>query len=256
MGMFQWCRVPMELKGAPAYFQRMMETIVLAGFLWVFVAVYLDDLIVFASSFSDKVEYMQVELAPLRRMGEEFRRTKRIVWTDDGISQFEKIKDMINNHQKIFFYQEVHGDVFLFTDASDYGIGAYLCQYDRETNREYPVGYLSEALSSTKRRWTTIEKECYAIVKAFEKFEHLLRDVQFVLFTDHANLTYLNVPRSSKVLRWKLSIQEYDFAISHLEGVRNVVADTFLRMLNDGAIDKPDGEDVPTLAGLSMGAHR
>lgn len=315
----------MGLKGAPAYFQHMMENDVLKDFMWKFVAVYLDDLIVFAkqpldllsnlralfirlrskritlnprkcrigmtsieyvghtidgtglsyspekvakvlqfppprfakdlrsfiglaSYFSDKVENMQVELIPLRRIEEEFRKTKNLVWTADGLEQFEKIKKMINDHQKIFFYSREHGEVYLFTDASDYGIGAYLCQRDKD-GREYPVGYLSEALNQAERRWTTIEKECYAIVRSFEKFEYLLRDVSFVLFTDHANLTYLNVPRSSKVLRWKLSIQEYDFSISHVEGLQNVVADTFSRLLNDS--DMPDlSEDNASLAAI------
>jgi hypothetical protein len=314
MGLYQWKRVPMGLKGAPAYFQSIMQNDVLAGFMWIFLAVYLDDLIVFgqtedellanlrvlfqrlrekcitlnprkckigmesieyvghtidgsglsyspekiakvlqfppprfakdlrsfiglASYFSDKVENMQVELAPLRRIEETFRQTKHLVWDHEGKEQFEKIKLLINNHNKIFFYTKEHGGVYLFTDASDYGIGAYLCQQDAD-GREYPVAFLSEALSSVERRWTTIEKECYAIVRAFDKFEYLLRDVPFVLFTDHANLTYLNVPRSSKVLRWKLSIQEYDFSISHVEGHKNVVADSFSRLLND--YDMPD----------------
>jgi hypothetical protein len=40
------------------------------------------------------------------------------------------------------------------------------------------------------------------------KYEYLLRDVKFTLKTDHANILYLNVPPSNKVLRWKLAIQE------------------------------------------------
>ena len=124
---------------------------------------------------------------------------------DKGRAQFEHIKNMINNHQKIFFHDVDHGKVFVFADASDYGIGGYICQRDN-LGREYPVGYLSEVLDSTQRRWTTIEKECYDIVRTFEKFEYVLRDIPFVLMTDHENLTYLNVPKSSKVLHWKLAI--------------------------------------------------
>ena len=92
-------------------------------------------------------------------------------------------------------------------------------------------------MDSTQRRWTTIEKECYAIVRTFEKFEYLLRDIPFVLMTDHENLTYLNVPKSYKVLHWKLSIQEYDFRISHVAGTTNVVADCFSRLLSDEEMD-------------------
>jgi hypothetical protein len=154
-----------------------------------------------------------------------------LIWTEEARQQFSKIKHIINHHQKIFFYDDVHGTVYLCTDASDYGIGAYLCQKDNN-GKEYPIGYMSEALNATERRWDTIEKECYAIVRALEKFEYLVRDIPFILMTDHANLTYMNIPRSGKVLRWKLSIQEYNFSIVHVEGVRNVMADAFSRMLN------------------------
>jgi len=57
-----------------------------------------------ASYFSDKVEHMQLELAPLRAIEEEFRSTKILRWTDEGLAQFTRIKQMINDHQKIFFH--------------------------------------------------------------------------------------------------------------------------------------------------------
>ena len=64
------------------------------------------------------------------------------------------------------------------------------------------------------------------------KYEYLLRDVKFTLKTDHANLLYLNVPPSNKVLRWKLAIQEYDIDVEHIAGVKNIVADSFSRLLD------------------------
>ena len=83
-----------------------------------------------ASYFSDKVENMKLALGPLRAIEEEFRSSKILSWTEEGLAQFALIKDMINNHQKIFFHDVEHGQVFVFTDASDYGIGGYVCQQD------------------------------------------------------------------------------------------------------------------------------
>jgi hypothetical protein len=70
---------------------------------------------------------MQLELAPLRAIEEEFRSSKILRWTAKSLAQFENIKNMINNHQKIFFHDVDHGKVFVFADASDYGIGGYIC---------------------------------------------------------------------------------------------------------------------------------
>ena len=45
MGLYEWTRVPMGLKGAPAYFQRVMATVVFAGLLYNILEIYLDDVI-------------------------------------------------------------------------------------------------------------------------------------------------------------------------------------------------------------------
>ena len=89
--------------------------------------------------------------------------------------------------------------------------------------QERPIAFTSKALSTDENKWTTIEKECYTIYQTFRKFEYLLRDIKFTLKTDHANL--FNVPPSSKVLRWKLAIQEFDCEVEHLAGIKNIVAD-------------------------------
>ena len=48
MGVFEWLRVPIGLKGAPAYFQSILATIVLAGLLYYICELYTDDIIVYA----------------------------------------------------------------------------------------------------------------------------------------------------------------------------------------------------------------
>jgi hypothetical protein len=48
-GLYQRCRLPMGLKGAASYFQRMMASKALAGMLYSIVELYLDDILVYAS---------------------------------------------------------------------------------------------------------------------------------------------------------------------------------------------------------------
>ena len=76
-------------------------------------------------------------------------------------------------------------------------------------------------------RWNVTEKECYAIVYALKRLEHLLRNIHFVLRTDHRNLTYINDSRSPKVYRWRLAIQEYSFDLEYLARPENFVSDSF-----------------------------
>jgi hypothetical protein len=127
----------------------------------------------------------------------------------------------------MLFFPEKGMPIFLHTDASDYGIGAFLFQEDKEIRR--PIAFMSAKLNDTQKRWSTLEKECYAIVQALHKFDYLLMDVKFTIRTDHRNLTFLNQGLSTKVLRWKLIIQEYDFVLEHIAGEANIHADAFSR---------------------------
>ena len=96
---------------------------------------------------------------------------------------------------------------------------------------EQPIIFISKSFTAEQRRWSTPEKEAYAIFYALRKLEYLLRDVFFVLETDHKNLIYLNEKDSSaKVKRWKLLIQEFNFHIKHIPGVKNIPADGFSRL--------------------------
>ncbi len=65
------------------------------------------------------------------------------------------------------------------------------------------------------------------------KFDFLLRDVRFVVETDHMNLTFLKTAQSAKVRRWQLALQEFDFKYIHIKGEHNIVADAFSSRLCD-----------------------
>ena len=134
------------------------------------------------------------------------------------------LQDAIYSCPQLYF---VDNTTILETDASQYGIEAYLYQIIDGNKR--PVAFMSKTLTTAELKWSTIEKEAYAIVFAFRKFEHLLRDVHFTLRTDHRNLTFLNIEAREKVKPWKLAIQHYDFSIEHIKGSDNIVADGFSR---------------------------
>jgi hypothetical protein len=58
----------------------------------------------------------------------------------------------------------------------------------------------------------------YGIFFVVRLFEDLLDNRQFILKTDHKNLTYLNVTRTGKVLQWKPYLQDEDFYLCHVLG--------------------------------------
>ncbi len=67
-GIYEWLRVPMGLKGAPAYFQFMIATVVLTGLLYICCELYIDDVVVFGK---DEDEFLLNLEKVLQRLKEK-----------------------------------------------------------------------------------------------------------------------------------------------------------------------------------------
>ena len=94
-----------------------------------------------------------------------------------------------------------------------------------------PVSYGSKKFSETEKRYSTIERECYAIVWAIQKFKEYLLGKEFVLQTDHLPLSYLKKMRNSndRLMRWALSLQPFSFNVEYIKGSENIGADMLSR---------------------------
>ena len=89
----------------------------------------------------------------------------------------------------------------LFTDASDWGLGAVLAQVKEGV--EFPVLYLSRKLTPREQRYAVIEKEALAIKWATHCLRYYLQGIPFTLVTDHAPLQWLNCMETNPQLtRW------------------------------------------------------
>jgi hypothetical protein len=69
-------------------------------------------------------------------------------------------------------------------DASGVAIGAVLSQDNKH------VSYFSEKLNETKRKYSTYDKEFYAIIQALNKWRHYLVPQEFVLYSDNQDLQF------------------------------------------------------------------
>ncbi|KAE8672958.1 putative CCCH-type zinc finger family protein [Hibiscus syriacus] len=110
-------------------------------------------------------------------------------------------------------------------DASGVDIGGVLSQAGR------PVVFFSEKLSGSKKNYSTYDLEFYTIVQSLTHWRHYLVQKEFILFTDHEALKYINGQHklSRRHAKWVAYLQEFTFTLRHQAGSLNRVADTLSR---------------------------
>ena len=96
----------------------------------------------------------------------------------------------------------------------------------------FPVAYASKKLSDRERRFSTIEKECLAVVWGIRKFMRFIYGVELTLQTDHQPLAYLHRAKfeNDRIMRWAMYLQSYRFTVQAIKGSENVGADFLSRM--------------------------
>ena len=96
-------------------------------------------------------------------------------------------------------------------DASNVGIGAALSQ---ESNL---IAFFSEKLANSRTRYSTYDKEFYAIIRALDHWCHYLLSKEFILYSDHEALKFINGQHklNQRHARWVEFLQAYTFHIKH-----------------------------------------
>ena len=132
----------------------------------------------------------------------------------------------------ILIYPDFTKKFYLYTDASNTGLGAVLAQKDQD-GKERVVAYASVTLKPAETRYSTTEKEALAVVWAIRQFRHYLLGPLFEIVTDHNALRWLFHKQSNptpRVARWVMELMEYKFTVTYRTGRTNQNADTLSRI--------------------------
>lgn len=115
------------------------------------------------------------------------------------------------------------------TDASQYAIGSVLSQGNPPN--DLPVSYASRTINRAESNYSATERELLAIVWSVKHFRPYLYGRKFTILTDNKPLIWLfNVKDpSSRLVRWRLLLEEYDYEIHYKPGKSNYVADALSR---------------------------
>lgn len=153
---------------------------------------------------------------------------------------FEKLKILVCS-SPILQIPDFNEDFYLTTDASNYAIGAVLAQ--KKDGKELPVCYASRTLNKAEQNYSTTEKECLAIIWACHHFRPYLYGRKFFIYSDHKPLEYLKTckTQNSRLIRWKLLLEDFEYDIKYINGKANKVADHLSRYpVNRYTTEKPE----------------
>nr|GFA27662.1 transposon Ty3-I Gag-Pol polyprotein [Tanacetum cinerariifolium] len=155
---------------------------------------------------------------------QSIQQLKHFVWNPQAQAAFEELKNQLSSapllalpcFEKVF---EVE------CDASRVGIGDVLSQLGR------PIAYFREKLNDAKQRYSTYDKEFYAILRALDHWQHYLISKEFILHSDHEALKYIQGKHKlhSRHAKWVEYLQAFTFTIKHRSGKLNKGADALSR---------------------------
>lgn len=300
-GHYEFTRMPFGLRNAPATFQRLMDS-VLTGLQGTEMFVYLDDIVLYASSIReheikfkkltqrlreanlrlqpDKCGFLHKEVTYLghiisnngvkpdpmkiravqkfpkpmkirnireflglagyyRRFIPKFsniakpltnllKKDEPFVWSEDHDRAFCELKEILCS-EPLLHYPDFAKQFNITTDASNYAIGGILSQ--GLPGQDPPIAYTSRLLTGAELNYSTIEKECLAIIYCVNYFRPYVYGREFQLITDHKPLVWMHSVRdpTSRLLRWRLKLAEYEYKIIYKTGKTNKNADALSR---------------------------
>ncbi|GFU15104.1 transposon Tf2-6 polyprotein [Trichonephila clavipes] len=157
------------------------------------------------------------------------RKDNPFMFEQPQMEAFEKLKKLLTESPVLSIFQQGR-TTELHTDASQQGYGAVLLQ-EAEDGKLHPVQYMSQKTTPAEEKYSSYELEVLAVVNALKKFRTYLLGNHFKIITDCSAFqkTMDKKDLVTRVARWTLLLEEYDYEIVHRSGQRMQHVDALSR---------------------------
>jgi len=157
------------------------------------------------------------------------RNDNPFVFEQHQIEAFENLKKLLTESPVLSIFQQGK-KTELHTDASQQGYGAVLLQ-ESEDGKLHPVQYMSKKTTPAEEKYSSYELEVLAVVNALKKFRTYLLGNHFKIVTDCSAFqkTMDKKDLVTRIARWVLLLEEFDYEIVHRPGQRMQHVDALSR---------------------------
>lgn len=145
-------------------------------------------------------------------------------------NSFNRLKTLLAEKPVLGIYNPSF-ETELHTDASLEGYGAILMQKSPNDNKFHPTYFMSRKTTDAEKKYSSYELEALAIIEALKKFRVYLLGIPFKIVTDCSALekTLAKQDLSTRVARWILFLQEFNYVVEHRAGTKMAHVDALSR---------------------------
>ncbi|MCO5611018.1 hypothetical protein L7F22_065267 [Adiantum nelumboides] len=220
-------------------------------------------------TFVQKVRYMsrfihllsQI-ISPLQQLANQ----EVFSWEQEHLECFNEVKEVLGSLPTIML-PDPQGIYYLCPSVGLDAFGAVLMQKDPKTAYMRPIYFTSKVMTQGQKGYTDIDQLVFSLIVAIRKFRSYLLPKPFIILTLEHNLPYAiqHMSISSKISKWVLELQEYEYTFIVEDSTRASLADVLTYKVKEKKITpkatvkldlSPQGELEDAYTLLFDGAYR
>ena len=149
----------------------------------------------------------------LREITNMLKKNNEVKWNMKARASFDLIKKALTE-APVLISPDYTKDFLIFSFASEHTIAAVLIQKNKE-NQEQPIAFFSRVLRDAELKYSTVEKQAYALVKGMKAFRDYILHSKIIAYVPFSAVKDILVQSNSEGKRgkWIAKLQEYDFEI-------------------------------------------
>ena len=159
---------------------------------------------------------------------------EKVRWQEKHSKALDTIKQNLTR-KPVLTGPQFDREFLIFSDATQKTIAAILSQKDND-GCEKVIAYASRSLLEREQKFSSIERECLAVIWSLQKWEQWLWNQKIRVITDHQPLQYLSrnlTSKNARLLRWHLFLQAWDITTQYRRGCDHGNADALSRLETD-----------------------